>query len=989
MRTRCGIAVFCFIVALGLPLRLAAKPVAYHLRSWDQSSGLPNDSLQAIVRDQKGYLWMTSDSGLLRFDGVRFQMFNPSNTPALRSNNYSFGVLLQSRDGSLWAGTRDAGVVRYQGGEFTAMGEEEGLPGNDILRIDQDDYGDVWIYTRGGLARWRNGQMVTMAPRPGSPFNAFLTSSKKQVGFDGFRLGLWRSIAGRLERFAYGRWAEFPLPEGVTPDQLHIRSVHEDSKRRIWYSLHERRGDYFLVDNGRLQTLHGLPQDSFVSWEDRNGGLWITDHHGRSAIWKDGESSPMPALATPEFFSVMEDPSGTLWIATVTNGLFRGQIAAFTVISQSGAPEVAASLLMDRNRRLWIASDTLQQMQASLLVEKAHLWDRTNLSAITSLMQRANGEIIAGTREGIYRLTRDVLQPVIEPSAGLNNTIQSWQDGALWAGGASGLARIERNQLERFPSLDNDTAPVDVSSMVREPWGFWTGTNKGLTRLELTSGRTWKLFPGWTYGAVRCLYQDSQGSLWVGTESQGLLRMKDGNIRQFSKTNGLPDNLVSSIVEDRMSDTRSLWVQTGGGLAGIELSRLDETASELNGISWSLVDREDGMPSRLFAPAGQARSLQDLKGNLLFTTPSGIVVLRPDLVSMDEKPPRVYIEGYEIDGVSGGEESSITISPGHTVLNVHYTAITPGQPERVRFLSRIKGLDAEWTDVGTQRNGIFARIPAGEYEFEVKSLNAFGIPSSNVARIPIHVLPHFYQRRLVRIVFILFCLAVIVLLLLYVQTRSRHESQIQRAFAHRLMASQESERKRIAADLHDGLGQHLVLINNLSLLGKSGDLPRIRQELFSQIEEQTGQALRELRSISYDLRPYQLDRMGLTHAIEALVSVVDASFAGAISADLENIDGLIPTHLEIALYRIAQESLNNLVKHSHATMASIRISVEAATVIMIVADNGCGVHLKSGSTGFGLIGMQERATILQGMLAVGTGARGGTTITLSVPIKMD
>ena len=202
------------------------------------------------------------------------------------------------------------------------------------------------------------------------------------------------------------------------------------------------------------------------------------------------------------------------------------------------------------------------------------------------------------------------------------------------------------------------------------------------------------------------------------------------------------------------------------------------------------------------------------------------------------------------------------------------------------------------------------------------------------------------------------------------------------------MASQEAERKRIAAELHDGLGQHLVLINNLSLMGaQSTNRHADGDPLYDRIAEQTSEAIDELRTISYNLRPYQLDRLGLTRAIRALSDHGRQIFAGDWAHELDNIDGVIETDLEIAFYRIVQECINNILKHSNATQASIVLRRSDLTLILEIKDNGQGLPAdESSMAGFGMIGMRERAEALGGKLQLSTPSGGGTCVIVTVPV---
>ena len=216
----------------------------------------------------------------------------------------------------------------------------------------------------------------------------------------------------------------------------------------------------------------------------------------------------------------------------------------------------------------------------------------------------------------------------------------------------------------------------------------------------------------------------------------------------------------------------------------------------------------------------------------------------------------------------------------------------------------------------------------------------------------------------------------------------------QQAFARQLIVSQESERKRIAAELHDGLGQHLVVIKNLALmfLRTSAGAPATSNGALGQIEEisaEASHAIGEVKEISYNLRPYQLDRIGLTKAVEALARTSAACSHIGFTAEIDNIDGFFPQESEINFYRIVQESVNNIVKHSEATLASVSVQRDPERLRLIIRDNGKGFapggdRPDRRATGFGLIGIRERVQLLGGNTVIQSAPGRGTTMSIEI-----
>ena len=350
-------ALFAYLLLFLLRASVAQPP--YRFFSWTTENGLPQNSIQALLQTRDGYLWMSTLDGLVRFDGVRFRIFNRQNTPALTTNGFSFFALMEDRQGCLWAGTLTGGAIRYCNGTFTSLTVKDGLPNNTILRIDEDEAGTVWIFTDPGLAKWQNGRLIRVAPEPGSPFNPYLTASANNVGADGYLFGLWRMEAHGWQRFAYGHWSHFPLPFPLKdPSKLHISSSIEDSRHRFWYKLPETPNVYYCVDRGVLTQYGGIAAEDFVTYKDRPGYLWATNRAGHSRLWKDGHSTELPGFSTPFMFRMFEDREGTLWIGTAKEGLYRADPQAIAMYQHPNGSQwnVVEPALQDRTGSIWFGS---------------------------------------------------------------------------------------------------------------------------------------------------------------------------------------------------------------------------------------------------------------------------------------------------------------------------------------------------------------------------------------------------------------------------------------------------------------------------------------------------------------------------------------------------------------------------------------------------------------------------------------------------------
>jgi signal transduction histidine kinase len=380
-------------------------------------------------------------------------------------------------------------------------------------------------------------------------------------------------------------------------------------------------------------------------------------------------------------------------------------------------------------------------------------------------------------------------------------------------------------------------------------------------------------------------------------------------------------------------------------------------------------------------------------GKLWFPMLGGIAVVDPAAVPFNPAPPPVVIEECLLDRQPVAFQSGLQIRPGAQNLEINYTGLSLIKSEQLRFRYRLEGLDHDWVEAGTRRTAYYPHLPPGSYTFEVRAANSDGIWNTEGQRLRITVLPPFYRTWWFLTLATLLVGGVVFGVYKYRVTQLERRQAAQQAFARQLIESQESERKRIAAELHDSLGQSLVLIRNWALLGTSQlDKQAPAKEELDEITTTAARALNEVREIAYNLGPYHLDRLGLAGTIEDMVNRVAQASQIEFTTELTLPSGLLTREAEMHLYRITQEALNNLVKHSAAAAARVALQHDAHEVKLIVRDNGRGFdphtsanHGKRG--GFGLHGIEERVQLLGGVWTMQSAPGQGTTIEVTIGVK--
>jgi signal transduction histidine kinase/ligand-binding sensor domain-containing protein len=987
LRLSVACALVCFTVQLN-----AQK--GYHFDSWTTESGLPIDFVRALVQTRDGYLWLTTGNGIARFDGVRFRTFLSTDTPGISGDNYAVFALREDRRGTLWAGTIRGGVVSYRNGTFRSFTTKDGLPSNEILRIDEDESGNVWVFTDKGVACLTEVRGIEqVSPRPILSAQSF-SKPDRVVGFDSPHLGLWRIDSQHLLRFAYGRWSVFPLPPGLKDAaKLSILSIYEDTKHRVWYNARGFEGQYFCVENGRQSVYRGVPRDAFVSYKDRDGWLWLTDHEGHVARWKDGKLAPVSDFSTPFMLIPFEDQSGGFWIATANAGLFHHRPLSVTCIRRPGRPEVSSTLMRDKSNNIWIGSWGLSKFGSPAPPIKRH--DGSFWPAVTALYEDNDGTFYVGSFHGLakFRNGRFLQDRFLESAVqGRICAIQRDKLGDLWIGTDDGLYVSHDGRFKRIEANEGLTDRGISAILLDHAGTLWIGTRSGLFYWSGSSFAQFRDPNGSTVGQINSLYEDGAGVLWIGTYGNGLCRIANDRLTRYTTAQGLSTNIVFNLLED---DEGFLWFGSAAGLVRVSKSALNAfAAGKLSSIFSTLLGKADGLLDLDISSLGQPGALKAADGKLWFATTSAyIAIVDPQSISIDVSKPVVRIEECTVDSKPRPCRHDLIISPRDSEIQIQYSALGFYLPAQFRFRYKLEGLDQDWTPAGTRRVAYFSHLPSGNYRFRLAVANSSGLWNPQEGSLQFVIRPPFYATSTFQLAVAMLAGSFFAFVWRYRMGQMRRVQAAQQAFSRQLIASQESERQRIAGELHDSLQQRLVVIKNLALIAcKSGSGDAKLRERLEEISSQASGANREVKEIAYNLRPYQLDRLGLTKAIQSLTESINGVSGIAVSAEIANVDAAFPKELEINFYRIVQESLNNIVKHSEASEAVVIVERKLDHVLLIVRDNGRGgapnvLDTSFPHSGLGLTGIIERSQSLGGKASIRSVQGQGTTVTLEVPVK--
>ncbi|MGH9939854.1 MAG: sensor histidine kinase [Blastocatellia bacterium] len=986
------------LALLCLALAPSGAFAQYRFDVWTTDNGLPQNVVYDITQTRDGYLWFTTLDGLVRYDGVRFTVFNKNNSSGLNSNRLT--CLYEDAEGALWIGAEDSGVIRYARGVFTTFTTKDGLPDNQVIGIQPDDAGGLQIVTLGGFAFWRRNRIE---PDPDK------TDRYKVRRYFAPSGAIWTLDQTGLSRFKDGRTTLYPPL--IKPNEIHIASFYEDRQGNLW--LGATTTTIFKIKDGavtRYSERDGLPVEARLEaiYEDRNGAIWIGTV-GRGLIHlKDGRITvytKQDGLSHNDVRDVFEDREGNIWVGTNGGGVNRLRRQFITTYStQNGLyDDNVYPIYQDRAGAVWVgAGGSLSRFADGKIInytEKDVLGHRFN---VQSLCEDSEGRIWAGSYGGLGWLKdgKFTVAPDIFPS-GAVYAIHEDRGGNLWIGAQNGLVKFKdgaRNVYTTAHGLPGN----DVKVIHEDRQGnLWIGTYGGLARLTDGKFTSFTEQNGLASNRVRCIYEDADGTFWIGTYDGGLSRLKDGGFTNYTEKNGLYNNGVFQILEDARG---VFWMSCNKGIYRVSRRQLNDYADgKISAIICAAYGKQDGMLSSECNGGRQPGGIAARDGKLWFPTQGGVVVIDPDAAPRNPLPPPVKIESVVLDKSAVDFRDQVRVTPDQKYLEISYTGLSFIKSEQTQFKYKLVGQDADWNDAGTRRVAYYSYLPPGSYTFTVTAANSDGVWNTDGASLRIVVAPPFWRTWWF---LSLTSLTLAGAVFLAYRRRVAHLQEAraaQEAFSRQLLDSQERERQRIAAELHDSLGQSLLIIKNRAFLALGAIEDReVAKEQLEEISTATSHAIEEVREIAYNLRPYQIDRFGLTRTLRAIFTNASGASGVNFSAEVEPIDGLFPSATETGIYRIVQESVNNIIKHSRATDAKLAIHRNGQEVQLVIQDNGQGFVKSSGPLwpvrantgelgrgGFGLLGMAERVRLMGGAYSMDSAPGKGMTITIKLAIPTD
>lgn len=981
-----SLACLCLAVLPAVPsfaLDPAKRVDQYTLEVWDSSRLFGARTVYAILQTRDGYLWLGTSGGLLRFDGFGFVIFEPANTPAFTSAEVR--ALLETADGSLWIGVYGGGVVRLRDGSFENFGQEQGLPSQLARALAPAEDGGVWVGTQGGgVARLRaDGNVAELIGSAdgllGQEVRCLLASRGGDLWIGTEKGGAHRRRGGRLETFT--------AAQGLKGDT--VMAISEDAGGDIyiattWALHHLAKGGASLR---QYSLADGLASDFVFSLgHDRHGNLWVGTGGGGLSRFAGGRFANLgvaDGLPGGYVWAFHEDRSGSLWVG-LEGGLVRLADGPFVVWGErQGLPaDEVHGVLEDRHGMIWIAGPKGLSRFADGQVSVLGKADGLPSAETRSLLEASDGALWVSTESAGLARFKDGEVTTFTARDGLGDemvwSLAETADGAIWAGTQNGgVARYAAGRwttLRQRDGLGNDSVRA---LLVDRAGDLWAGTMGGLSRIRDGRITTYTRRDGLGGDAVLSLYQDKEGHLWIGTLSGGLSLFEDGRIVSFDRRRGFFADAIGAIAGD---DLGHLWLNAKGGPFRVrrdELYRLFAAGG---------AGRADQLQALSFAQGGSRGILGALgagftpaifgtrDGRLLFASTKGMGIADPRRL----RPPPGLAPPILEKVVANHREVTFRPPPilpaGTYDLEIHYTAPSLDAPARTRFRYRLEGFDRAWVEAGDRRVAYYPHLPPGEYAFKVAAAGAAG-DFQESAGLPLVLLPFFYQTWWFKV--LLAALGAWALYGFYRLRAGRLEAR----------AAVAEERNRIAREIHDTLAQDLAAILTYARRGQGSAAPDSGEApYFEDIAALATNSLAEARRSLQALRPPALDGKNLAQALADAARALSAGTGAAIRVQAE-LPTDPPPEVEAELLRIAKEAMSNALRHGGARRVEVEIQGGGGEVVLRVKDDGAGFDPAAPATGYGLVGMRERAAALGGTLDVTSEPGAGASVEARIPLK--
>lgn len=751
-------------------------PGDYVSRVWTAADGLPGNTITDIIQNDKGYIYIGTYDGLVKFDGFEFSILNKNTLPNF--NCVSARSVFEDSKGVLWVGSNDEGVARIKDDTITMYTVEEGLPNNSVRDIVEDKNGNIWVGTAAGIVYIDpNGVIQIPAGLDENEDRKVLVVSLycDTAG----RIWLLSSKDGGLYCYSGG---EFKRNQSLDfLGSYFPTAIGQDMTGAFWVGLAQK--GLVRVDDGQVQPVvtntamdNSTINDIFL---DKSGSLWFGTEIG-ATLFRDGNYyhySEKMGLTNNNVKRILEDREGNIWLATDRGGVEKMSMGKFRTQT---LPATVNCIAEGKDSLVWVGTDEgLFCFDRNVQIEN-ELTRKCQDIRIRDVSITENGDVVvsAYAKLGQIRSSKKGIVNWTTKEGLAGNKVRvgiETSDKNIYVGTTTGLSVISPNgsikNYTQAEGLNNDY----IMCIYEDNTGkIWIGTDGGGINImkngEIVSSMTSQ--NGLAGNIIFKISQDKVGDIWICTGT-GISRYRQGNFFNYTAAEGLGTDSVFQILSDY---TDMMWMTSNKGISMVPLSDMDEV---MNGTRQVLdpkfFNKNDGLRSG--GITSTSLSMCDSLGRLWFTLIDGYAIYDPVKVKSNSTLPLVNIESVVIDDLkinNPNNNLSIIVAPGTKRIEVKYTGLSFISSEMIRFKYMLQGFDNKYSEPSASRVASFTNLKPGKYTLNVMASNSDGVWCNSPATVTFIQKPFFYQRILFWII-----IAILVFAILFLAIRMREKTMME------------------------------------------------------------------------------------------------------------------------------------------------------------------------------------------------------------------
>ena len=1035
------------LLALGLSVHAAAPPATPQFVSMRVNDGLPSSVVYKTVQDHDGFIWVGTQDGLARYDGVGFRIFrhDPADPASIASNDVS--ALLVDRDGRLWCGGEASGLNRLEadGKTFTHWRHKAGdlstIASDDVGAIVEDANGAIWVGTYdGGVNRLeRDGSFMHVDHDEEDPATlrsstvislAIETSGRLWIGTD----------VGVDVREPDGRIVHVDIPELQSrPGAPIVPGLIADGRGGML--IGSRKGLFRIGADlvSREEIAPSSPPLAPTSFaRDDSGDLWLGLLTGIARLDADGklhrygaEEAVPGAYPGTNTLDVMADREGGIWFSLFDAGLARlpphwRNFSVFRSVPGDAASLTrsrARAIAIDGDRAAWVGTgnDGIDRIdRASGAIERFGERLKIGNQRLTSLVAQDADTLWVGFQRGLRRYSLKTFDSVEIPvdlrredalPPGYIDHMALARNGSLWISAhGGGVARIEGDPprvARRYLPATHTLSSADVSSLALDAHDApWLATSSGLERYDAARD-VFAAVPGAPADVLDALAFAPDGTLWVHRWLGALQAFRvDGDrvvaLQSIEARGDWPAMKASAMV---VGVDGTLWITSLRGLWHV-----DPRTQAIRRF-----DTHEGLPSQEFLTGALAQASD---GTLFAGTLGGALAFDPAALRTDVPAPPLRITALDVQRngatVALDPLQPIQLQHGDTNLRVQVRALSYVDPASTRYRFELEGFDEAAIETASGER-IWSQLPPGDYRLRVSARSGAGAESSLDAAPSVHVARAAWDTPLAYALYALAALALAWLALHAWRERMRRRHAYALAEERRRASDQVSESKSaFLANMGHEIRTPMTGVLGMSELLLSTPLDE-RQRGYASAIHQSGQLLLRLVNDSLDLARIEAGKLHLEHQaldpaalLRTAVELQKPLAARKGLALRTHIAGDVPAQIGGDPLRIEQILLNlvgNALKFTERGSVEVSLERTGDRLLYRVADTGPGmsaaqsarlferfeqadgVAQRHGGSGLGLAISRDLAALMDGTLSASSVLGEGSTFVLDLPIR--